>query len=113
MIPNGAGARCTTYQSPVTFRRLRTEAARNPSPRYHSPADERHDVPRPSAAIPKASGALSRIAAVVRRIIGVPDYQIYLEHMQRCHPDRQPISKDVFDQQRMDARYNTPGSRCC
>jgi uncharacterized short protein YbdD (DUF466 family) len=56
---------------------------------------------------------LTRIAAVVRRIIGVPDYQVYLDHMQRCHPDRQPMTKAVFDQQRLDARYNTPGSRCC
>jgi uncharacterized short protein YbdD (DUF466 family) len=71
-------------------------------------------VPRPSADIlPATPGLLTRVAAVVRRIIGVPDYQIYLEHMQRCHPDRDPISKAAFDQQRLDARYNTPGSRCC
>jgi uncharacterized short protein YbdD (DUF466 family) len=56
---------------------------------------------------------LQRVAAIIRRIIGAPDYQGYLDHMQRCHPDRAPVGKREFEQQRLDARYNTPGNRCC
>lgn len=59
------------------------------------------------------TSVLQRVAAVLRRIIGAPDYDGYVAHMQRCHPDREPVSKATFEQQRLEDRYNRPGSRCC
>jgi uncharacterized short protein YbdD (DUF466 family) len=56
---------------------------------------------------------LRRAAALVRRIIGVPDYDIYATHMARCHPDQAPLSREEFHRVRLNDKYNTPGSRCC
>jgi uncharacterized short protein YbdD (DUF466 family) len=46
-------------------------------------------------------------------VIGVPDYERYLEHMRLKHPDATPLTRDQFARERMDRRYSTPGSRCC
>jgi uncharacterized short protein YbdD (DUF466 family) len=56
---------------------------------------------------------IDRIAAVVRRIIGVPDYDRYVAHARRCHPDQPLMSRDEFMRQRMADRYSKPGARCC
>ena len=56
---------------------------------------------------------LDRIATVVRRIIGVPDYDRYAAHARRCHPDQPVLSRDEFTRQRMVERYSKPGARCC
>lgn len=55
----------------------------------------------------------ARIAAVLRRIIGVPDYGAYLAHMQRHHPGCVPLDPRTFERERMTDRYSRPGSRCC
>lgn len=54
-----------------------------------------------------------RVAKVLRTIIGAPDYERYLDHVQKCHPGRTPMTRDEFAKSRMDARYNQPGNRCC
>lgn len=56
---------------------------------------------------------LDRVLAVVRRIIGVPDYDRYVAHARRCHPDQPLMSRDEFMRQRMVERYSKPGARCC
>ena len=53
------------------------------------------------------------LATLLHRIVGAPDYQAYLEHMQRCHPDVAPLSEKEFFQQRLNDRYNRVGARCC
>ena len=54
-----------------------------------------------------------RVAKVVRTIIGAPDYERYVDHVQNCHPGRTPMTRDEFAKSRMEARYNQPGNRCC
>jgi uncharacterized short protein YbdD (DUF466 family) len=49
----------------------------------------------------------------LRAIIGAPDYERYLEHIRRHHPDVAPLSQREFERQRMADRYDRPGSRCC
>ena len=56
---------------------------------------------------------VKRVAKVVRTIIGVPDYERYVAHVQECHPGREPMSRTEFAKNRMEARYNQPGNRCC
>lgn len=56
---------------------------------------------------------LERVANVVRRIIGVPDYDRYVAHVRMHHPDMTPVSRGEFERQRMNDRYSRPGSRCC
>ena len=70
----------------------------------------------PNAA-PLAAGFIVRvfrsITRTIRTIIGVPDYERYLEHTQRCHPERTPLTRDEFARDRLEARYSQPGNRCC
>ena len=54
-----------------------------------------------------------RAVHLLYRIIGAPDYEAYVAHVRRCHPDRAPLSRDDFVAQRLTDRYSTPGNRCC
>jgi uncharacterized short protein YbdD (DUF466 family) len=61
----------------------------------------------------RAPPLLARCAAVVRRIIGAPDYAAYVAHVRTHHPDREPLGEREFLAERLSARYERPGSRCC
>lgn len=56
---------------------------------------------------------IHRWIAVVRTVIGVPDYDRYLRHMQAHHPGCAMLSRTEFAKARLEARYSSPGSRCC
>lgn len=60
-----------------------------------------------------ARSRLERAACVVRRVIGVPDYDRYVSHMRMHHPDARPMARDEFIRERQADRYSRPGSRCC
>ena len=60
-----------------------------------------------------AKERIERVANVVRRIIGVPDYDRYVAHLRAHHPDVKPMSRDEFERQRLADRYSRPGARCC
>jgi uncharacterized short protein YbdD (DUF466 family) len=49
----------------------------------------------------------------VRRMIGVPDYDRYVAHARACHPEEPVLSRDAFMRERLAARYERPGARCC
>jgi uncharacterized short protein YbdD (DUF466 family) len=57
--------------------------------------------------------AIHRWLAVLRTVIGVPDYERYLRHMRARHPECAVLSKAEFATARLEARYSRPGSRCC
>lgn len=61
----------------------------------------------------RAGQALRRAADVVRRVVGVPDYEIYLAHVREMHPDREPMSRAEFEKSRLHDKYSRPGQRCC
>ncbi|HCT58469.1 MAG TPA: DUF466 domain-containing protein [Gemmatimonas aurantiaca] len=65
------------------------------------------------SAFARVRHALQRVAAVVRRIIGVPDYETYLDHMRRQYPECTPLDATAFERERMADRYTRPGTRCC
>jgi uncharacterized short protein YbdD (DUF466 family) len=54
-----------------------------------------------------------RAGKVLRTIIGAPDYDRYVAHMETSHPGCVVLSRDEFARQRLDARYSRPGNRCC
>ena len=56
---------------------------------------------------------LRRVSAVIRRIMGVPDYDAYLAHMHRHFPDCTPLDPRTFERERIADKYTQPGSRCC
>lgn len=53
------------------------------------------------------------VVGVIRLIIGVPDYERYLARHSEAHPGCAPVSREAFMQERLSARYDRPGSRCC
>jgi len=56
---------------------------------------------------------VSSVARAMRAVLGAPDYDRYLEHCRLAHPDRAPLTSEQFYRERMEARYNKPGSKCC
>lgn len=48
-----------------------------------------------------------------RLAIGIPDYDNYVDHIRRHHPEREPMDRDAFFHERMQARYGKGRSRCC
>jgi uncharacterized short protein YbdD (DUF466 family) len=50
---------------------------------------------------------------VLRVVVGAPDYERYAAHMRARHPDQTPLTRDAFARERLAARYDRPGSRCC
>jgi uncharacterized short protein YbdD (DUF466 family) len=56
---------------------------------------------------------LARLGAPMRRIIGAPDYDGYLAHLRRRHPETTPLSREAFARDALSRRYDRPGSRCC
>ncbi|MEO7083789.1 MAG: YbdD/YjiX family protein [Gemmatimonadaceae bacterium] len=56
---------------------------------------------------------IERVACVVRRVIGVPDYDRYVAHMRSHHPDAVLPTQEEFIRQRQVDRYSKPGARCC
>jgi len=63
--------------------------------------------------IASLSTRLQRVLRVVRSIIGAPDYERYVSHMESRHPACAVMSRDEFTRQRLESRYSRPGSRCC
>jgi len=55
----------------------------------------------------------SGCSAAARRIIGIPDYDTYVDHLRTRHPDRPIPSRTAFFDERQRARYSSGGGRCC
>ena len=53
------------------------------------------------------------LQATLLRILGAPDYDGYLAHMRERHPEQPVLSRDDFMRERLAARYERPGARCC
>lgn len=62
---------------------------------------------------PPRPGLLARARRVLRAVLGVPDYERYLAHMRAHHPDAPVLDARAFERERLAARYERPGSRCC
>jgi len=49
----------------------------------------------------------------LRLMVGMPDYDAYLNHMERTHPEQAPMSYEAFFQERLQARYGSRTGKCC
>jgi len=56
---------------------------------------------------------LAHAARVLRAIIGVPDYERYVEHCRLHHADALPMTRDEFARDVLERKYSRPGTRCC
>jgi len=52
-------------------------------------------------------------ARMARLAVGVPDYDVYVAHMRRMHPEIAPMDHAAFFAERLQARYGRGRSRCC
>ena len=50
---------------------------------------------------------------VLRRLVGMPDYQAFLEHLRRHHPECPIPSEREYFTQYIESRYGNGPSRCC
>jgi uncharacterized short protein YbdD (DUF466 family) len=57
--------------------------------------------------------ALRITATVIRRIVGVPDYERYVAHVRERHAGVIPMSREEFERSRLEDKYSRPGHRCC
>ncbi|MGQ5525400.1 YbdD/YjiX family protein [Chitinimonas sp. PSY-7] len=46
-------------------------------------------------------------------MVGVPDYEVYVQHMRQTHPEREPMSYEEFFRERQEARYSGGAGKCC
>ena len=54
------------------------------------------------------------LGQAARMLVGMPDYDTYVEHMQKNHPDQPVMDYATFFRERQDARYGGKGGgRCC
>jgi len=51
----------------------------------------------------------------MRLMVGLPEYDTYLAHMEKTHPDQAPMDYEAFFRERQEARYGGAGKRggCC
>ena len=62
-------------------------------------------------ALGKAGKYLGQAA---RLMVGIPDYDTYVQHMRLNHPEQTPMTYEEFYKNRVDARYGGDGNaRCC
>ena len=66
-----------------------------------------------SRMVANARDFTSRVRNVVRRVVGVPDYDAYVRHVRRHHPEAVPMPPDAFISQCWEEKYSRPGHRCC
>lgn len=50
---------------------------------------------------------------IVRLMCGVPDYDFYVAHLRRRHPERPVPTYEEFFAERQRARYDRGRGRCC
>ncbi len=56
------------------------------------------------------------VATTARLMVGVPDYERYVQHRQMMHPGEPVMSYEEFFKERQNSRYGVNGgkiSRCC
>ena len=58
----------------------------------------------------------SQVCQGARLMVGIPDYDTYVEHMRRAHPGAAVMTYPEFFRERQNARYGGDGRkgfRCC
>ena len=61
----------------------------------------------------ESTSRVQKLRQACRQIFGIPDYERYLEHCARHHPDEKPLSRSEFFARSIDRKYGRSGPRCC
>ena len=78
--------------------------------------NESTGITRPARSAPSAFSAgtvLHSLQTVLRRIVGMPDYERHIEHLRHCHPERPLPSEREYYENFVRARYEDGPTRCC
>ena len=57
--------------------------------------------------------AIGRVGWYLREVSGECDYERYVAHRRRHHPDEPVVCRRDFEHRRMDDRDANPRARCC
>ncbi len=67
-----------------------------------------------TAAVSREVGKAGRyLGQALRLMVGLPDYDNYLTHMEATHPGVAPMSYEEFFRDRQGARYGAGRGSCC
>ncbi len=55
----------------------------------------------------------NRVQQSARLMCGLPDYDVYVEHLRNVHPGQAVPSYERFFRDRQEARYGRGMARCC
>lgn len=54
------------------------------------------------------------LGQAAKLMVGIPDYDNYVQHMKLTHPEQTPMTYEEFFKERQDARYGGKGGfKCC
>ena len=53
------------------------------------------------------------LGQAARMMVGLPDYDTYVQHVRTTHPDRTPMTYDEFFRERQEARFGGSTGKCC
>jgi uncharacterized short protein YbdD (DUF466 family) len=63
-----------------------------------------------------AGATIRRTKQIARLMVGIPDYDVYVEHRRKAHPEEPIMTYEQFFIERRDARYAVGKGRfrgCC
>ncbi|MFZ5844833.1 MAG: CstA-like transporter-associated (seleno)protein [Pseudomonadota bacterium] len=65
--------------------------------------------------IRKIGNQINHWREALDRLLGLPNYERYLAHMQHTHPEQTPLSRQAFYDEAQRARYESGAERprCC
>lgn len=62
----------------------------------------------------KMAKAGKYLGQMANLMVGIPDYDNYVQHVKLNHPDQEPMTYEAFFRERQEARYGGKGGfRCC
>lgn len=54
------------------------------------------------------------LGQAAKLMVGIPDYDNYVQHMKLTHPEQSPMTYEEFFRERQEARYGGKnGPKCC
>ncbi|KPC52763.1 YbdD/YjiX family protein [Amantichitinum ursilacus] len=77
-----------------------------------SRAEFAHQQLLASSWVERVKDVLHKLVQMARLMVGVRDYDYYLQHMQQRHPDVAPMTRREFHRYCVDARYAGSGKGC-
>jgi uncharacterized short protein YbdD (DUF466 family) len=75
-----------------------------------------HDKPKQrllSRSAPALRDFSRNLARAMRLMVGVPDYDTYVAHVQKAHPERPVMTREQFFRNRQAVRFTGPRGGCC